>query len=245
MKTKYNLQQFHKDLSELRITLSDAQIEQFIAYYEMLIEKNQVVNLTAITDFDEVLKKHFVDSLSLVKACDLSHSDKEISLIDIGTGAGFPGLPLKIAFPNLKITLMDSLNKRVDFLKELIGTLELGGIDAIHGRAEDFAKPDQLREKYDLCVSRAVANLATLSEYCLPYVKVGGKFISYKSEKVTEELKEAESAINILGGKIEEQVAFTLPDSDMYRNLVVIEKMSKTPQKYPRKAGMASKKPLK
>lgn len=242
---KYNLHQFYKDLTELHITLSDIQVEQLITYYEMLLEKNQVVNLTAITDFDEVFKKHFIDSLSLVKACDLSHSETEISLIDIGTGAGFPGLPLKIAYPHLQITLMDSLNKRVDFLNEVIGALEFDGIDAIHGRAEDFAKPGQLREKYDLCVSRAVANLATLSEYCMPYVKVGGKFISYKSEKVSEELKEAESAISILGGKIEEQVAFTLPDSDMYRNLVVIKKMSETPHKYPRKAGTASKKPLK
>lgn len=242
---EYNIQQFNKDLQELYITLSDVQIKQFITYYEMLIEKNKVVNLTAITDFDEVLKKHFVDSLSLVKACDLSYADTEIALIDIGTGAGFPGIPLKIAFPNLKVTLMDSLNKRVDFLNEVIGTLKLTEIDAIHGRAEDYAKPDRLRERYDLCVSRAVANLSTLSEYCLPYVKVGGKFISYKSEKIAEEMKESEFAINILGGKIKEQISFTLPDSDIYRNLMVIDKTSETPQKYPRKAGIAGKKPLK
>ena len=242
---KYNLQQFYKDLRELHITLSDIQIEQFLTYYEMLIEKNQAVNLTAITDFDEVLKKHFIDSLSVVKACDLVYNDTEISLIDIGTGAGFPGIPLKIAFPNLNINLMDSLNKRVDFLHEVIDALGFNQINAIHGRAEDYAKPEQLREKYDLCVSRAVANLSVLAEYCLPYVKVGGKFISYKSEKVTEEINDAEYAIGILGGKIEEQIAFTLPDSDMYRNLVIIEKVSETPLKYPRKAGTANKKPLK
>ena len=178
---KYDLGQFHKDLEELHIILSDSQIEQFLIYYEMLIEKNKVMNLTAITEFDEVMKKHFIDSLSLVKAYD-SRDNLPISVIDIGTGGGFPGIPLKITFPHLKVTLMDSLNKRVDFLKEVIEELGLSDIDVIHGRAEDFAKPGQLREQYDLCVSRAVANLSVLSEYCLPYVKVGGKFISYKSE---------------------------------------------------------------
>lgn len=247
---KYNLQQFNKDLEALHITLSDSQMGQFIAYYEMLAEKNKVMNLTAITDFDEVLKKHFVDSLSLVKICDSDSecfsnlADRKLSLIDIGTGAGFPGIPLKVAFPNLKVTLMDSLNKRVDFLNEVIGALKLDEINAIHGRAEDYAKPDQLREKYDLCVSRAVANLSILSEYCLPYVKVGGKFISYKSEKVAEELKEAEHAIDILGGKAGNQIVFTLPDSDIYRNLVVIGKINETPLRFPRKAGAANKKPL-
>ena len=178
MMNKYNLEQFYKDLDELNISLQYSQVEQFIRYYEMLIEKNKVMNLTAITDFDEVLKKHFVDSLSLVKAYDLNQSGDEITLIDIGTGAGFPGIPLKITFPNMKVTLLDSLNKRVDFLNDVINELKLEGIEAIHGRAEDYAKPGQLREKFDLCVSRAVANLSTLTEYCLPYVKLGGKFIS-------------------------------------------------------------------
>ena len=247
---KYNLKQFNKDLEALHITLSDSQVEQFVTYYELLVEKNLIMNLTAITDFNEVLKKHFIDSLSLVKISDLdsryflNFSDQEFSLIDIGTGAGFPGIPLKIAFPNLKVTLMDSLNKRVDFLNEVIDVLKLDEINVIHGRAEDYAKPDKLREKYDLCVSRAVANLSTLSEYCLPYVKIGGRFISYKSEKAADEIKESEYAIGILGGQIEKQIDFKLPDSDIYRNLVVVEKVSETPSGYPRKAGMASKKPL-
>lgn len=246
---RYNLDIFFQDLNELNIVLNDQQLYQFMQYYELLVEWNQVMNLTAITEFDEVLKKHFIDSLSLVKACDLSSEQNdtstEISLIDIGTGAGFPGIPLKIAFPNIRVTLMDSLNKRIDFLNEVIAVLGLDGIETIHGRAEDYAKPDLLREKYNLCVSRAVANLSTLSEYCLPYVKAGGKFISYKSEKIIDEIKDAEYAIEILGGKVEEQVSFMLPNSELYRNLFVVTKCADTPLKYPRKAGMASKKPLK
>ena len=182
----YDVKQFQEDLQEFHISLSSYQMEQFISYYEMLIEKNKVMNLTAITEFDEVLKKHFLDSLSLVKVCDL---EDDISLLDIGTGAGFPGIPLKIVFPNLKITLLDSLQKRVHFLEEVINHLKLENVKALHGRAEDFAKPNMLREQFDLCVSRAVANLSTLSEYCLPYVKVGGSFISYKSEKVFDEIE--------------------------------------------------------
>ena len=238
----YKLDFFLKDLEELQITLSEEQLFQFMKYYELLIEWNQVMNLTAITDFEEVLKKHFIDSISLIKAYDVFSSS---SVIDIGTGAGFPGIPLKIAFPNLRITLLDSLNKRVNFLQAVIDELGLQDIDAIHGRAEDFAKKGKLREQYDLCVSRAVANLSTLSEYCLPYVKVGGKFISYKSEKIIEESENAKNAISILGGKIENQIEFMIPNSDIYRNLFVIEKNKETPNKYPRKAGLPAKEPMK
>lgn len=233
--------QLQKDLEEFQISLTDTQLSQFSAYYEMLVEWNEKMNLTAITERAEVEKKHFVDSLSLVKAYDLSG---EHSLLDVGTGAGFPGIPLKIVFPKLQITLLDSLNKRIQFLNCVINELGLTKIETIHGRAEDFSKENLLREKFDLCVSRAVANMTTLSEYCIPYVKVGGVFISYKSERVTEELTQAERAITALGGKLKSQIDFYLPNSDIYRNLVVIEKKKPTPKQYPRKAGLPSKEPL-
>lgn len=237
----YNLNSFYEDLEELHFSLSEKQISQFMQYYELLSEWNQVMNLTAITDFDEVCKKHFIDSLSFVKAYDVSSMK---TLIDIGTGAGFPGIPLKIAFPDLHVTLLDSLNKRVNFLNTVIDELALENINAIHGRAEDFAGKGKLREQYDVCVSRAVANLSTLCEYCIPYVKVGGYFISYKSEKITDEIVSAKKAISILGGRLENQVEFMIPGSDIYRNLVVIHKDKKTPASYPRKAGVPSKNPI-
>ena len=238
---EYNTSKFRSDLEALEITLTEKQIEQFLIYYEMLVEWNEFMNLTAITEYDEVMKKHFIDSISLIKAYDVTNSAK---VIDVGTGAGFPGLALKIAYPNFQVTLLDSLNKRIQFLNEVIDKLQLDGVETIHGRAEDFAKAGKLRETFDLCVSRAVANLSTLSEYCLPFVKVGGQFISYKSEKITEEMSAAENAIKLLGGKVKDQVEFTLPESDIYRNLFVIEKVKETPKKFPRKAGLPSKEPL-
>lgn len=243
-----NLRFFRDDLKELKIELSSKQEEQFLTYYEMIIEKNKVMNLTSITEFDEVMKKHFIDSLCLIKAFPDINSEKSsensISLIDIGTGAGFPGIPLKIAFPQIKITLLDSLNKRVNFLQDVISELKLDEINALHGRAEDYAKPELLREKFDLCVSRAVANLSVLAEYCIPYVKTGGKFISYKSEKSAEEMMNADHAIQILGGRAADQINYALPNTDIYRSLCVIDKYENTPAKYPRKAGAALKKPL-
>ena len=231
----------NKKMEEIGIQLSDMQTEQFLTYYDMLIERNKVMNLTAITEYDDVVEKHFVDSVSLIKALD---AEEVKNVIDIGTGAGFPGIPLKIVFPHLKVTLLDSLNKRIKFLNDVIGTLELENIETIHGSAEDFAKQEIYREQYDLCVSRAVANLATLSEYCLPYVKVGGYFISYKSGEIEEELQQSKRAVSILGGTLGDVIKFALPGTDIARSFVKIKKVKNTGKKYPRKAGLPSKEPL-
>lgn len=239
----YNTEFFVTSAASYGIQLTDVQINQFMKYYELLIEWNSFMNLTAITEFDDVILKHFLDSISLgLKRADF-FTGKE-KLIDVGTGAGFPGIPLKIVYPDLQVTLLDSLNKRVHFLNTVIETLGLHAIEAIHGRAEDYSKPGRLREQYDLCVSRAVANLSTLSEYCLPYVKVGGYFIPYKSGKTQDEIKAAENAIRILGGTIKAQMEFTLCDTDIYRNLIFIQKCKNTPLKYPRKSGLPSKEPI-
>lgn len=237
----YDLTILEEGSKELGITLDENQKKQFTDFYEYLVEKNKVMNLTGITEFQEVLIKHFLDSLACVKAVDMSRIKR---IMDIGTGAGFPGVPLKIAFPHLEACLLDSLKKRVNFLEETFQMLKLENITAIHGRAEEYAKNKQYRETYDLCVSRAVSNLATLSEYCLPYVKTGGYFISYKSGTVQEEVEQAQKAVKILGGKIQDVVYFQLPDSEIQRSLVVIEKIKATPGRYPRKAGTPLKEPL-
>jgi len=230
---------FKKEMNKISIDLSEKQLEQFRIYYEMLVEKNKLMNLTGITEWDEVLEKHFLDSISLIRAIDLK---QELKVMDMGTGAGFPGIPLKIAFPDLKVTLADSLNKRVIFLQEVIDELGLEDIEAIHGRAEDLARDKRYREQYDLSVSRAVANLSTLCEYCIPFVKVGGQFISYKSGDCEEEVVASKSAIFLLGGKIKDGLKFQLGESG--RSFIIIDKVKGTPNTYPRKAGTPSKKPL-
>ena len=237
----YNLTLLEKGCEQLGLTVNEQQKKQFVRFYEYLTEKNKVMNLTGITEFEEVLVKHFLDSLTCVKALDMVKVKK---VIDIGTGAGFPGIPLKIMFPEITFTLLDSLRKRVNFLEETFDITGLTKIEAIHGRAEEFARNKNYREKYDVCVSRAVSNLATLSEYCLPYIRKGGYFVSYKSGKIQEETEHAANAVRILGGEIKDIIYFQLPDSEIERSLVVIEKIKNTPQKYPRKAGTPAKEPL-
>lgn len=237
----YDFSKFSSILEQWQIPFSEKQQEQLTVYYEMLVEKNKVMNLTAITEFEDVLEKHFLDSIAVARYVDLTG---ELSLMDLGTGAGFPGMPLKIMFPNLKITLADSLNKRIVFLNEVIDVLELEEVTTVHGRAEDLAADANHREQYDYCVSRAVANLSTLSEYCLPFVKVGGAFISYKSGEIEEELSAAKKAIFLLGGQTKEVIPFQLDGTDISRSFVMIGKEKKTPKAYPRKSGIPSKKPL-
>lgn len=236
------------DISNLRIALEsmgfhlyDDEYDQFFTYCMMLLEKNKVMNLTAITDIDEIITKHFVDSVMLFKAID---PKTVTTLIDVGTGAGFPAIPLKIIYPDINMILVDSLKKRLLWIDEVIDELHLKGIETVHARAEEAGKAAVLRENFDVCVSRAVANMSTLSEICLPFVRVGGSFIAYKASDCGEEVKAAEKAIDVLGGNKPNVITFTLPNSDIERALVKVDKIKETPSKYPRKAGVPSKEPI-
>lgn len=215
--------------------------DQFMLYKDLIKEWNEKINLTAIKEDEAIVKKHFIDSMKVFKFDQLKNAK---NVIDIGTGGGFPGIPMKIIKPEVNIVLLDSLNKRIIFLEEVIKRLDLKNIKAIHGRAEDFAKEKQYREKFDVAVSRAVANLTVLSEYCIPYVKVGGYFVAMKGPAVEEEIKASKNAIRMLGGQIEHIEKVQIEGSDLNHNLVIIKKISQTHKKYPRKAGMVTKEPL-
>ena len=219
--------------------LSDKQIAQFNLYYELLTAKNKVMNLTAITEYNDVVKKHFIDSMMISRVLDMK---KINSLCDVGTGAGFPGIPLKIVYPHLHLTLVDSVGKRVNFLSEVVEKLDLADVEAIHSRTEDLAHNSKYREKYDLVTARAVASMNVLSEYCIPYAKIGGYFAAYKSGNIEEEIENAKNAVKTLGGKIEKTDMFEL--YEMGRSIVLIRKVNSTPKIYPRKAGTPSKNPL-
>lgn len=227
---------------KLNIEINDIQIKQFEKYFDMLIETNKVMNLTAITEIDEVMIKHFLDSILVAAKIDFK---KYNSMIDVGTGAGFPGIPIKIMFPHLKVTLLDSLNKRLKFLNNVIDELGLEDIYTIHGRAEDIGKNKDYREKYDLCVSRAVANLSTLSEYCIPFISINGDFISYKSDMSDDEINDASVAIKVLGCEVTSKDKIDLPFTDISRKFVICKKKKYTPKKFPRKAGTPLKEPIK
>lgn len=219
--------------------IDDNKIQKFYDYMNLLVEWNKKINLTAITEEKDIILKHFVDSLTV-----LNYIKENKSIVDVGTGAGFPGIPLAIMNDSLKITLVDSLNKRINFLNEVCNKINLENIKAIHARAEEFGQDNNYRESYDVAISRAVANLTVLAEYLLPLVKVGGKIICMKGPDIEEELKQAKSAIDILGGKFERCDNFCLPKSDISRNIIIINKIKETPKKYPRKAGTPAKTPL-
>lgn len=241
---------FLRGLAELGLEISSRQCEQFRLYYERMAEKNRVMNLTAITDYPEVVVKHWLDSLCIWKAAlELPElravlNAPDAQMIDVGTGAGFPGIPIKILFPQLRLTLLDSLNKRIGFLQDVVGELKLDHVSCIHGRAEELARNEAHREKYDLCVSRAVAKLASLSELCIPFVKSKGFFVPYKTEEAKEEIESAEFAVKELGGKRIKNIIFTVPQSDYKRVFPVIQKQASTKAKYPRGGGKPLKSPL-
>lgn len=224
------------------LSFDEEKYNKFIKYKDLIKEWNQKINLTAITDDEEIIKKHFIDSIKVFN-CDYVKNAK--SIIDIGTGGGFPGIPMKIVKEDSKMVLLDSLNKRINFLNEVIDDLSLPNIKTIHGRAEDFAQTAEYRQKFDLAVSRAVANLTVLLEFCLPYVKVGGHFVALKGPAIEEEIKAAEGALKALGGKIEKIIEVDIEGSDLKHNLLVVKKIKDTPKKYPRKAGMVTKNPIK
>ena len=235
--------EFNKQLinyaNTLNIEVSEEQANKFYEYMKLLLDWNNKINLTAITDEKEIIIKHFIDSISINK-----YIKGQKNVMDIGTGAGFPGIPLKMINPDLNFTLVDSLNKRILFLEEVCCRMQLKQVECLHARAEELAKNGKYREQYDIVVSRAVARLATLLEYMLPFIRLGGKGICMKGSHSQEEVDEAQGALEVLGGEIEKVENIILPDSDMERNIIVIRKIRETPKQYPRKAGMASKQPI-
>lgn len=231
--------EFEKYLAKMNISLLKEQYGQFYAYMELLIEWNEKMNLTAITEPKEIILKHFVDSLTIAK-----YVKEDKSIIDMGTGAGFPGIPIKIYRKDVKVVLADSLNKRIKFLDEVIDKLKLENVETIHCRAEELGKSKQYREKFDYATSRAVANLSILSEYLMPFVKLNGKCIFMKTIEVEEELEKAKKAIKTLGGKIEKVDKFEIPESDLGRSIIIVKKEKITPSKFPRKPGTPAKEPL-
>lgn len=233
------MEQFKEKMGKKCPELTVLKQEQFEKYKDLLLEWNEKINLTAITEEDDIILKHFIDSMTILK-----HIDENSSIVDVGTGAGFPGIPIKIANPSINVTLVDSLNKRLIFLEEVIKNLNLEKIKTVHSRAEEFGQNKNYREKFDIATSRAVANLSVLVEYLLPLVKVGGKCICMKGSDIEEELQNSKDAIKTLGGQIEKVEEFTLPESDIKRNIIVIKKIKQTPNKYPRKPGVPSKNPL-
>lgn len=241
----YQDEQLKSGLEALKIDYTDDMLQKLHQYYEMMVEKNQVMNLTSITEYDDVVVKHWLDSLCFAKVyLDRCKSLQNPRLIDIGTGAGFPGIPIKIFFPEIEVVLLDSLNKRIVFLQDVVEKLELTSISCVHSRAEELANKSEYRETFDFAVSRAVARLVSLSELCIPFIKRGGLFLPYKSESSEEEIRESSFAIKTLGCKISKTLDYTIPTSDLPRKIVVIEKVTNTLPKYPRGGGKPMKAPL-